>query len=66
MVVRALLNSSRKNDVVYDGFGGSGTTLMGCEQTGRICYIMEIDPRYCQVIVDRWEAYTGEKAEKIN
>jgi len=51
---------------VLDPFGGCGTTLIACEQTGRTCYMMEIDPRYCQVIVDRWQSYTGEKAEKLN
>jgi len=64
LVERALLNSSKPDDIVLDGFGGSGSTLIACEQTGRICYMMEIDPRYCQVIVDRWEKYTGQKAVK--
>ena len=63
---RAILNSSMNPDIVADLFGGSGSTLIACEQTGRRCYMMEIDPRYCQVIVDRWEAYTGLKAEKIS
>lgn len=49
---------------VADLFGGSGSTLIACEQTGRICYMMEIDPRYCQVIVNRWESYTQQKAIK--
>lgn len=51
--------------LILDLFGGSGSTLIACEQTGRQCYMMEIDPRYCQVIVDRWEKYTGQKAVKI-
>jgi len=55
----------QKGDIVLDYFGGSGSTLIACEQTGRTCYMMEIDPRYCQVIIDRWEAYTGQKAEKM-
>lgn len=50
-------------DTVIDLFGGSGTTLMVCEQNGRFCSIMERDPVYCQNIVNRWEAYTGKKAE---
>jgi DNA modification methylase len=49
---------------ILDPYGGSGSTLIACEQTGRVCYMMEIDPRYCQVIVDRWEAYTGKKMVK--
>lgn len=53
-------------DVVYDPFGGSGTTLIACEQLGRTCYMMEIDPRYVQVIINRWEAMTGEKAVLLN
>ena len=50
---------------VYDPFGGSGSTLIACEQTNRICYMMEIDPVYCDVIVRRWEQYTGKKAELL-
>nr|DAG47122.1 MAG TPA: adenine specific DNA methyltransferase [Caudoviricetes sp.] len=66
LVENALLNSSAAGDVVLDGFGGSGTTLIACEQLGRICYMMEIDPHYAQVIIDRWEKLTGEKAELID
>ena len=51
--------------IVIDPFLGSGTTLIACEKTGRICYGMEIDPIYCDVIVKRWEQYTGEKAELL-
>lgn len=50
---------------VLDLFGGSGTTLIACEQLNRTCYMMEIDPYYCQIIINRWEEYTGEKAELI-
>ena len=49
-----------------DPFLGSGTTLVACEQLGRTCYGMEISPQYCQVIIDRWEKLTGQKAEKID
>lgn len=66
LVENALLNSSAAGDVVLDGFGGSGTTLIACEQLGRTCYMMEIDPHYAQVIIDRWEKLTGEKAELID
>lgn len=55
-------NSSKKGDAVLDPFGGSGSTLMACEQTGRICYTMDIDPRYCDVMLERWERFTGEAA----
>ena len=54
------------NEIVMDLFGGSGTTLIACEQTNRKCYMMELDPYYCQVIINRWEEFTGKKAVKIN
>jgi DNA modification methylase len=47
---------------VLDLFGGSGSTLIGAEQTGRTCFVMELDPKYCDVIVKRWEDFTGQKA----
>ena len=50
---------------VLDVFGGTGTTMIVCEQLNRQCYMMELDPYYCQVIINRWEEYTGEKAEKL-
>lgn len=53
---------TKENENVLDCFGGSGTTLIACEQTGRRCYMMEIDPHYCDVIIQRWENLTGEKA----
>ena len=52
-------------DSVLDLFGGSGSTLIACEQLNRKCYIMEIDPRYVDVIIERWEKFTGKKAEKL-
>lgn len=52
--------------IIYDPFGGSGTTLIACESLGRQCFIMELDPHYCDVILERWEQFTGQKAEKIN
>ena len=57
-------NSTRpeKNEIVLDPFMGSGTTLMACEQTGRVAFGMELDPVYCDVIVLRWEQFTGKKA----
>ena len=59
-------NSSNKNDLVIDFFGGSGSTLIACEQLGRRCYTMELDPKYCDVIIDRWETFTNEKAQLLN
>lgn len=55
-------NSTLKNAAVLDPFGGSGSTLIACEQTGRRCRMVEIDPHYCDVIIDRWEKFTGRKA----
>lgn len=66
LVARAIKNSSLKNDLVLDCFGGSGSTLIACEQTGRTCYMVELDPHYCDVIIQRWENLTGKKAELIN
>lgn len=57
-------NSSRVGDIVLDPFGGSGTTLIACEQLGRRCRMVELDPVYCDVIVDRWEKFTGQKAKR--
>ena len=58
-------NSSRPDEVVLDLFGGSGSTLITCEQLGRKCYMMEYDPKYVDVIIDRWETFTGQEAIKI-
>jgi DNA modification methylase len=62
LVERAILNSSGPGDVIVDLFGGSGSTLMACQRRGRKCRLMEIDPVYADVIVRRWEAYTGQRA----
>lgn len=61
-----LNNATKKDDVVLDTFCGSGTSFIACEQLGRTCYGMELDPKYCDVIIKRWETLTGEKAVKIN
>jgi DNA modification methylase len=50
---------------IVDLFGGSGSTLIAAEQTNRICYMMELDPKYCDVIIERWERLTGQKAELL-
>lgn len=62
LCARAIQNSSRPGEIVADFFGGSGSTLMAAEQTGRVCYISEIDQVYCDVIIRRWEEFTGQKA----
>jgi DNA modification methylase len=62
LVERAILNSSGPGDVIVDLFGGSGSTLIACHRRARKCRLMEIDPLYADVIVRRWEAYTGQRA----
>ena len=62
---KLILNSSKIGDIVYDPFGGSGSTLMACEQTKRKCWMIELDPFYCDVIITRWSKYTGKQAEKL-
>ena len=65
LAVRAMQYSSLAGENVLDLFGGSGSTLIGAEQTGRHAFLMELDPPYCDVIVDRWQKFTGKKAERI-
>ena len=66
LICNALLNSTKKGDVVLDAFGGSGSTIMACEQTERKCCMMEYETHYCSVIIERWENFTGQKAVLIN
>ena len=61
---RAVEYSSKPGEHVLDLFGGSGSTLIGAEMTGRRAFLMELDPPYCDVIVQRWESFTGKKAER--
>ena len=63
---RALKKNSERGDIVMDLFGGSGSTLLGCEQLGRRAYLMELDPKYCDVIIKRYENFTGNKARKVD
>lgn len=63
LVERAVNNSSKSRDIVLDCFGGSGTTLIACEKLNRQCRMIELDPKYVDVIVKRWEEFTGRKAE---
>jgi DNA modification methylase len=64
LAVRALQYSSRAGENILDLFGGSGSTLIAAEQTGRKAFLMELDPLYCDVIVQRFEKFTGKKAER--
>jgi DNA modification methylase len=62
LMERSIRNSSRPGDVVLDCFGGSGSTLIAAEKAGRRCFMMELDPKYCDVIVRRWQEFSGGKA----
>lgn len=66
LLAKFIENSSDKGDVVMDLFGGSGSTLIACEQLRRRCYMAELDPHYCDVIIQRWENFTGETAVLLN
>ena len=66
LICNMLKMSSKENDCVLDLFGGSGSTLIACEQLNRKCYMCELDPHYVDVIIDRWEKFTGQKAVKLN
>ena len=65
LLARLIVNSSKEKENVIDLFGGSGSTLISCEQLNRSCYMMEYDPHYVDVIIERWENFTGQKAVKI-
>lgn len=62
---QAIEHTTNKGQNVLDLFGGSGSTLIACQQTKRSCYMMELDEHYCEVIIQRWENLTGQKAELI-
>ena len=64
LIERALVNSSKAGDIVADLFGGSGSTLIGCERRGRMARLMEIDPKYADCIVRRYQEYTGKRATR--
>jgi DNA modification methylase len=66
LCARGIKTSSREGEIVLDVFGGSGSTMIACEQLGRKCRMMELDPHYCTVIIARWEKLTGQKAIKLN
>ena len=66
LIGKLIENSTKQGEIVIDIFGGSGSTLIACEQLNRKCRIVEYDPKYCDVIIDRWEKLTGKKAQLIN
>ena len=66
LLARLIQNSSDRGDAVLDLFGGSGSTMIACEQLERKSYLMELDPKFCDVIIQRWETFTGKKAVLIN
>jgi DNA modification methylase len=66
LIQRAIENSSDPGDIVLDLFGGSGSTMIACENTSRRCYMMELDPHYVEVIIKRWESLTNQHAQKVN
>ncbi len=65
LCIRGIVNSSRPKGLVLDAFLGSGSTLISCEKTDRVCYGVELDPHFCDVVIKRWEEFTGKKAKKI-
>lgn len=65
VIAWAIQQAKGKVEVIVDLFGGSGTTLIACEQLGRKCFMCELDEHYCDVIIARWEKLTGEKAERV-
>ncbi len=65
LMARLIKNSTRQGELVLDLFGGSGSTLIACEQINRQCFTMEYDPKYCDAILDRWEKLTSETAERL-
>ena len=66
MLAEIIKDFSEEENIILDLFGGSGSTLMACEQLNRKCYMCELDPHYVDVIIQRWETLTGKKAEKID
>ena len=65
LIANCIMDGTHEGDIVIDFFGGSGSTLIACEQLGRRCRMMEIEPHYCDVIIARWEKESGKQAIKI-
>ncbi len=65
LLIKLIKDGSKANAIIYDPFLGSGSTLIAAEKTNRICYGMEIDPHYCDVIIERWQQFTGQTAERV-
>lgn len=61
-LIEIALSDNQSKKTIYDGFGGSGSTMIACEKANRDCFMMELDPIYCDVIVKRWQEFTGRKA----
>ena len=66
LMERAVRNSSKTRDIVLDPFGGSGTTVIACEKSGRRARLMELDPKYVDVIIKRWQSFTGKEAQRAS
>ena len=66
LVERGIRNSSKTQDIVFEPFGGGGSTLIACEKSGRVARVIELDPKYCDVIIRRWQSFTGQKATLIS
>ena len=66
LITRALANSTARGDLVFEPFSGSGSTLVACEQTGRVCAAIELDPVYVQVAIERWQQFTGASATRVH
>jgi DNA modification methylase len=62
LICKAISNSSKIEDIIIDCFGGSGSTLIACEKLGRKANLMELDPKYCDAIIQRWQQFTGKEA----
>ena len=65
LITRLLSNSAKRGQIILDSFGGSGSTMIAAETLGMRAHLVELDPKYCDVIIDRWEAYTGLKAQLV-
>ena len=66
LIARIILEGTKPKDIVYDGFAGSGTVLIACENENRVAYLMELEPKFCDVIIDRWQRKTNKTATKVS